>query len=867
MDLEHLAIKQFDHRLNLALEESDSDYFSALLLKGEMLTKLITLSIVACLEDDKDRNRYRLEHALVHAHGLGEWPDALDDALTGQATHFLAPDAHDAKHQLAASQKQPEWQHAAVKLLSQAADRLGIDHEEIPIKTDLRRWFRLFSQIRNKTRGHGAVAAQKASLAAFVIRDSLNLIISNFCLLKRPWAYLHRNLSGKYRVSPVCGDPAAFSHLKRETSLVLPNGLYIAIPSIRRVPLLGSDPELQDFYFANGGFTASTYECLSYSTGSRETHTSEEYLLPPSPLPASDTRGRVDLDSIGRSFTNAPRERPDYVSRPNLESELVSLLLDDRHPVLTLRGRGGIGKTSLALRVLEQVYESGRFDLVVWFSARDVDLTEHGPKPVAPDVLSPKDISAQYASLVLPIDKRKDKAFRAQPYLESQLQKSEIGPTLFVFDNFETIANPAETYAWLDTFIRLPNKILITTRLSDFRGDYPVEVKGMEDAEARQLVQACASRLAITELLTKEYTDKLISDAAGHPYVIKVILGDVQKQKRRVDVPRIVSGADDILTALFERTYAAITPCAQRTFLTLAAWNSSVPRVALEAVLLHSTQEPDAVADGVEMLIAYSMAETHESDDKQIFIRLPLVASVFGKKKLKVSPLRAGIQSDVDILQLLGPSRAGETNLTLSRRLERFIQNVSDNAERGIESEVGRILETVCAAYPPGWLLIARWQAEMNTAQGLLKAKSYTQRYLQAENSASGLADGWRMMSALCFRSGDKKGQAHARLEQAKLIAPPFHELSNIALLINQFFREESGRIDPEERRHFAADLAQMMHDRAGEANADDLSRMAWLSLNLHDEHRARAYVERGLSMERHNAHCVNLAERFGILQ
>jgi hypothetical protein len=122
------------------------------------------------------------------------------------------------------------------------------------------------------------------------------------------------------------------------------------------------------------------------------------------------------------------------------------------------------------------------------------------------------------------------------------------------------------------------------------------------------------------------------------------------------------------------------------------------------------------------------------------------------------------------------------------------------------------------------------------------------------------------MMSSLCSRSGDKKGQAHARLEQAKLIAPPFHELSNIALLINQFFREESGRIDPEERRHFASDLAQMMHERVGEANADDLSRMAWLSLNLQDEDRARAYVDRGLSMERYNAHCVNLAERFGML-
>jgi len=863
---EHYAIEQLNRRLLLAEQESDYDYFATLLLKGEMLSKLITLSIICCLDDDKERHRYRLEHALVHASGLGDWPTALDDALTGQASQFLIPDAHEARTELISQHKNPEWQHRAVALLSQAATQLEIEHDAVSIKTDLRRWFRLFANVRNKTRGHGAVVTPKAALAVGPLRDSIDLIASHFCLFKQPWAYLYRNLSGRYRVSPVCGDPGIFAHLKRDTAHTLRNGLYLGVPSIRRVPLILSDPELQDFYFANGAFTASTYECLSYATGNRETGNSDEYMSPPSPLPRSDTQGRFELDSIGHCFTNAPRERSDYIPRPQLESELIGLLLDDRHPVLTLRGRGGIGKTSLALRVLERVYQSGRFELVVWFSARDVDLTERGPKPVAPDVLSPKDISSYYASLVLPEEKRNERAFKAQEHFESQLITSDIGPTLFVFDNFETITNPSETYAWLDSFIRMPNKVLITTRLSDFRGDYPVEVKGMEYAEATQLVDGCASRLHIKDLLTKEYTDELISDSAGHPYVLKVLLGEVQKEQRRVAVPRVVSGADDILTALFERTYASLTPCAQRAFLTLAAWSSSVPRVALEAVLLHSTGESDAVSDGIEMLLKSSMAETHESEDQQTFIRLPLVASVFGKKKLKVSPLRAGIQPDVEVLQLLGPTRAGETNLTLSRRLESFIRNVSAKGEPAMATQVAAILETVCAAYPPGWLVLARWQAEMNSSEGRLKAKTYVQRYLQSDLSGAALAEGWRILASLCYASGDLRGEVHARLERAKITPPPFHDLSSTALLVNRFFWEESGRIDPEERRHLAADLASIMHNRISEANADDLSRMAWLALNLQNEDLARDYVARGLQLDASNAHCVNLAKRFGMI-
>jgi hypothetical protein len=42
---------------------------------------------------------------------------------------------------------------------------------------------------------------------------------------------------------------------------------------------------------------------------------------------------------------------------------------------------------------------------------------------------------------------------------------------LFVFDNFETVRSPAELYIWIDTYVRPPDKVLITTRFRDFKGD------------------------------------------------------------------------------------------------------------------------------------------------------------------------------------------------------------------------------------------------------------------------------------------------------------------------------------------------------------------------------------------------------------
>ena len=72
----------------------------------------------------------------------------------------------------------------------------------------------------------------------------------------------------------------------------------------------------------------------------------------------------------------------------------------------------------------------------------------------------------------------------------------------------------------------------------------------------------------------------------------------------------------------------------QRAFLTLSAWRMPVsPRLALEAILIRSTEERLEVEKGVDMLLHYSMAETQIApSDGQDFIGLPLVASVFRKE-------------------------------------------------------------------------------------------------------------------------------------------------------------------------------------------------------------------------------------------
>src|SRR5262249_30668154 len=162
-----------------------------------------------------------------------------------------------------------------------------------------------------------------------------------------------------------------------------------------------------------------------------------------------------------RTFANLPETKSGYIHRDALELELLERVIDDRHAVITLVGRGGIGKTSVALSVLDRVAQGDRFGAIFWFSARDIDLLPQGPRMVRPHLRTVSDIGLEFSRLMAPTE-AETKGFKPEKYLADALTKSPIQtPFLYVFDNFETARNPLDLFKWLDTYIRLPNKILI----------------------------------------------------------------------------------------------------------------------------------------------------------------------------------------------------------------------------------------------------------------------------------------------------------------------------------------------------------------------------------------------------------------------
>ncbi len=316
-------------RLESTKEDSDLAYFYDLLLLGELLTKTTSLFLVACINEDNERTKYRHEHSLVRANAIGDFSKAIDEILVGPTSQILSSSIREYEFKELTQRVGIEtWQYQALSLLENCLDSFNIQHEKMGAKAPLRLWFNSFSYLRNKTKGHGATKLEPCSEVCPMLCKSMNIILDNLSLFGRPWAYFYRNLSGKYRISYLTEDGKEFDYLKRENKENLENGIYCLVDYPRKINLFYSNPELTDFYYPNGNLKNDRFESISYISDDRAERCAKAYLYPITSLPSSETEGLTQLDVLGNSFTNLPIPTDSYIRREGLEKELKICYFD-----------------------------------------------------------------------------------------------------------------------------------------------------------------------------------------------------------------------------------------------------------------------------------------------------------------------------------------------------------------------------------------------------------------------------------------------------------------------------------------------------------------------------------------------------------
>jgi tetratricopeptide (TPR) repeat protein len=279
--------------------------------------------------------------------------------------------------------------------------------------------------------------------------------------------------------------------------------------------------------------------------------------------------------------------------------------------------------------------------------------------------------------------------------------------------------------------------------------------------------------------------------------------------------------------------------------------------------MLRPSNERLDVEAALEELKRSSFVETTISPDKNSFLTVPLVASVFGKRKLGVSPMKVAVEGNTEILRYLGAAQKTDTQRGIGPRINAMFANFAAKIGRNTEAlaDYVPIMEFVAQKYPPAWLLLARIFEESTLDNGIDRAKNAVDRYLESTPKAKEQMDAWQKRAEYCQRREDWVGETHSLVEISTLPETPFSVISNSANRLNNLLHFHQF-LDLYEIKILVRKLAETMASRiAREGDATDCSRLAWLYLRLGQESEALRLINEGLVIEPNNEYCLKLRD------
>jgi tetratricopeptide (TPR) repeat protein len=294
-----------------------------------------------------------------------------------------------------------------------------------------------------------------------------------------------------------------------------------------------------------------------------------------------------------------------FKDREEVTSKLASLIRNEETRVIWLVGRGGIGKTSIACRLLKSL-ERGLFpDDLGRFPVRGiVYLSEAGTHRISASnvfldlckVLDPQ--SAERFKALF-----KDSNVSTRGKIQTLLAEFPDGATLLLLDNFEVLLDPVScevTDGELDEALRAvvdaahhAVTILVTTRipprnLLQFHGERQARVdltKGLTSPYAEDVLRAMDRD---GSLGLRDAPADLLNNARkrtqGHPRALEAFCGALSAD-RSEDLQEVLdalpANVEDALAEPFKR----LDPAAQQVIQALAVYASPVDPSAIDYLL------------------------------------------------------------------------------------------------------------------------------------------------------------------------------------------------------------------------------------------------------------------------------------------
>lgn len=289
-----------------------------------------------------------------------------------------------------------------------------------------------------------------------------------------------------------------------------------------------------------------------------------------------------------------------FLSRPMLERDLKKKILG-RHPVITVLGEGGNGKTALALQVLYNLVRSNdhNFDAILWVSSKTTSLGVAGIEEIQEVAVAATEVMDAAAALGASGETPRDRLY-------TMLRQNKI---LLVIDNYETVIG--KDIAEFAEDVPGESKLLFTSRLP-VGSDLTVLVSELNEKDALTYLHRLVDAYAVRGLmgLKEENYKRWLDQLSFKPLLIKWFVLGVQAG---LSPERIAANPEVALRFCLENVILTLGPEAQAVLYVLA----TLPSPPGSGVIQHvSGLRALQVGDGLAQLSRFGLIETAVTEEQ-----------------------------------------------------------------------------------------------------------------------------------------------------------------------------------------------------------------------------------------------------------
>ena len=841
-------------------------HFHSVLLLAEAVLKLHTAVAVSLVGNFEQGTARQLGFDLIRTSGSGLWTAAVRSSMERlskyhAATHNeeLASWLLELNTWLLRKRKRGDADVLAVLLGDLRAFRAELAQSPVgappsspgtPLEV-----IELLVEVRNKTTAHGGYSADFYEAHIPTVDIPTQWLIGNTPLwqsdlavsLNRGGQTLARCLRGS---EPTKVFAAPDTIAAGRSICLLPGGSVQEL-----VPLIEIDVSDNQTYLANGSWrdSDSTAEFLCHSLeaqlpgqGKRRVE-APDYAIRPAAAPPSDTEelGALKLEA-GVAPHNLPLATASYVPRPYLEDRLRPILRDtQRRHLVTVRGHGGIGKTSLTLALCHELVLLGSdcpYDAVIWLSARDVDLTARGPKDVRRSTGTIEDVWERVAEL---FDAGSMDSVSQKDFFEERLREDNL---LLVLDNFETFDAQQETYEYLDSVTYPPSKVLITSR-HDFQSDTTVRVDSMAWPEADAMLVQAAREASLEPLLTESVRRTIFDRCKGHPYAMRLAAVRLRTRNVAAELPTVLRD-EQLLEALFRSSIADLGDDDEALFVFLLV--GQFPRgLSLPALQVVPGGHDIDLDSAIKELGLRSLLEVQPEDLPWSSFDMPAMAREFARKLVSGHVLNTEVTAATKFVQAFPGLDRG----ALLESAAAMFRDVRDGTLTQDElAAVLAALEKLAEFDARLWVTVARAKRAAKRPES-----DWNDAYKRAVEENPGRADvlwEWSDATANRVRRIELKVQA--------VVSDPTNVAlaSRAALILNTLYARERSLYTQLRWRALLRTVCEVMEEHFEDLDAPALSRLAWMYLHAGEQRRANRAVARGQEVDPDNPDIDKLVMR-----